>query len=382
LIDATLINLCAEHPAHLLDPSTGCPATEDTLSRVLPPSLARMELTTEPKIPIPPELAELYSKFRPTPLMEAERFAEALGTDCRIYVKDEGTTPSGNHKANSALWVAYHCARDGVGTLATETTGNWGVALAQAAARFDLRVICFLDAASAAARPDRAAMMRDAGADVMVVGEDGDADFDPLVLSANAAIDYVREMEDVWYIFGSVYNYFILPQTMVGQEALAQLGGEAPDVVVGSCGGGANLLGIAAPFLGLPGVDVVCAESEHCPIVSAGVLGDYSIDDRNFYPRLRTYGLDRLLGSEYIGGLGSTIVAAPVAAFHRQGDLTTRTFTSAEAVKAARLFEESEGRAVALETGYQLAAVVAEAKARAGQRILVNISSTGHSRFA
>lgn len=382
MIDVPLINLSAEHPARLLDPVTGRPATEETLSRVLPPRLARMELATEPTIPVPPELAELYGTFRPTPLFKAERFAEVLGTDCAIYVKDEGTTPSGNHKANSALWVAYHCALDGVGTLATETTGNWGVALAQAAAEFDLGVLCFLDAASAAARPDRAAMMREAGAEVRVVGDDAGADFDPLVLSANAAIDHVRAMEDVWYIFGSVYNYFILPQTMVGQEALAQLDGEAPDVVVGSCGGGANLLGIAAPFLGLPGVDVVCAESEHCPVVSAGVLGDYSIDDRDFYPRLRTYGLERLLDSEYIGGLGSTIVAAPVAAFHERGELKTRTCTSAEAVKAARLFEEAEGRAVALETGYQLAAVIAEARARRGERILVNISSTGHSRFA
>lgn len=382
MIDATLINLSAEHPAHLLDPVTGRLATEESLARVLPPRLARMELTDEPTIPVPAELAELYGTFRPTPLFEATRFAAALGTDCRIHVKDEGTTPSGNHKANSALWVAYHCAQDGVRTLATETTGNWGVALAQAAARFGLEVLCFLDSASAAARPDRAAMMREAGAEVVVVGEDRADGFDPLVLSANAAIDHVREMPGVRYIFGSVYNYFILPQTLVGQEALAQLGGETPDVVVGSCGGGANLLGIAAPFLGRPGVDVVCAESEHCPVVSAGVFGDYSIDDRDFYPRLRTYGLERLLGSEYIGGLGSTLVAAPVAAFHRRGDLATRTFTSAEAVKAARLFEECEGRAVALETGYQLAAVVAEARARSRQRILVNISSTGHSRFA
>ncbi|MEV0222615.1 pyridoxal-phosphate dependent enzyme [Streptomyces sp. NPDC050704] len=341
-----------------------------------------MELSTEPAIDIPGELLDLYGEFRPTPLFEARRFAETIGTDCRIYVKDEGTTPSGNHKANSALWIAYHCALDGVGTIATETTGNWGVALAQAAARFDLDVLCFLDTASAAARPDRAAMMRDAGAEVVVVGEEGGGDFDPLVLSANAAIDHVRAMKDVWYIFGSVYNYFILPQTLVGQEALAQLGGDAPDVVVGSCGGGANLLGIAAPFLGRPGVEVVCAESEHCPIVSAGVFGEYSIDDRDFYPRLRTYGLERLLGSEYIGGLGSTIVAAPVAHFHRQGQLATRTFTADDAGKAARIFAESEGRTVALETGYQLAAVIAEARSRSRERILVNISSTGHSRFA
>jgi tryptophan synthase beta chain len=388
MIDA-LINLSAYCPDTVLDPRSRIPITRERLEVALPPSLAELELSTDRYVPIPEEMREILATYRPTPLFEARGFAAATGGGCRIFVKDEGATPSANHKANSAYWVACHCARDGVREITTETTGNWGIALAIAAARFGIRVICFIDEASVKARPDRVRMMEEAGATVEVVAPDqADGRFDPLVLSANRAVSYTRSRPEARYIFGSVYNYFILPQTIVGLEAREQLDGVRPDVVVGSCGGGANLLGITGAFLadhvdnGTP-VEVVCAESELCPIVSKGVLGEYSIDDQDFYPRLRTYGIERLLGDAYIGGLGSTIVAAPVAAFHTGGLIRTATFSVQEAQEAGELFARTEGRRVALETSYQLAAVAAEARRRGEGTILVNISSVGpNSSFA
>lgn len=385
----TLINLSAYCPDTVLDPQSRTPATREQLEAALPPSLAALELSTERVVAIPAEIQDVFSSYRPTPLFEAREFAAALDSGCRVFVKDEGATPSANHKANSAYWVAYHCALDGVQEITTETTGNWGIALAIAAARFGIRVICFIDEASVTARPDRVRLMEEAGATVEVVSPDTvGGQFDPLVLSANHAVSYTRRRPGARYIFGSVYNYFILPQTIVGLEAREQLGGIRPDVVVGSCGGGANLLGITGAFLadridnGVP-VEVVCAESELCPVVSKGVLGEYSIDNQDFYPKLRTYGIDRLLGDTYIGGLGSTIVAAPVAAFHGRGLIRTATFSAQEAQDAGELFARSEGRRVALETCYQLAAVAAEARRRTSGTILVNISSTGpNSSFA
>ncbi|MGK5522058.1 pyridoxal-phosphate dependent enzyme [Micromonospora sp. URMC 107] len=386
MIAKTVFNLYHQFPDRVLDPVTGAPVSLDRLVEVLPPSLAAMELDTRAELPVPEDLREVFAEYRPTPIFEARRFAEAIGGGSRILVKDEGRTASGNHKMNSALWIAYHCARDGVRTITTETTGNWGLALALAGQRFGVHVVCFLDKRSADARPDREELMRRAGAEVIVVGGDDD-EYDPLVLSANEAVTYTRQRGDSAYIFGSVYNYFILPQTMTGVEARAELGDEQPDVVVGSCGGGANLLGIAAPYLaarvdGTADTEVLCAESELCPIVSKGVLGHYSIDEQDHYPKLVTYGLERLLGSAYIGGLGSTIVAAPVAAFHQAGALRTAQFSADEAARAAQLFERTEGRRVALETGYQLAGVIQEARRRPGGRILVNVSSVDRSSFA
>ncbi len=386
MIAETVFNLYHQFPGRVLDPVTGSPVSLERLAQVLPPSLAEMELDTRPELPIPADLRAVFAEYRPTPVFEARRFADAIGGDCQVLVKDEGKTASGNHKMNSALWIAYHCARDGVRTITTETTGNWGMALALAGQRFGVHVVCFLDKRSATARPDREELMRRAGAEVIVVGGDDD-EFDPLVLSANEAVSYTKDRGDASYIFGSVYNYFILPQTMTGVEARAELGDAQPDVVVGSCGGGANLLGIAAPYLAAriedgSGAEVLCAESELCPIVSKGVLGRYSIDDQDHYPKLVTYGLDRLLGSAYIGGLGSTIVAAPVAAFHQAGALRTAEFSADDAAGAAELFERTEGRRVALETGYQLAGVIQEAQRRPGARILVNVSSVHRASFA
>ncbi|AHH98870.1 pyridoxal-phosphate dependent enzyme [Kutzneria albida] len=380
----TLLNLAAYCPNTVLDPETGNPITLDRLAAVLPPSLAELELSTDPVVPVPEPLRESFARYRPTPLFEATAFAEAVGNGCRVFVKDEGATPSGNHKANSAWWVAYHCAQDGTAKITTETTGNWGIALALAAAEFDIEVLCFIDEASLRARPDRAELMRAAGARVEVVHPEDSGQFDPLVLSANHAVDYTRRQPGARYVFGSVYNYFILPQTIVGLEAREQLGELRPDVVVGSCGGGANLLGISGAFLadrlaGSDGPEVVCAESELCPIVSKGVLGQYSIDNQGFYPKLHTYGLERLLGADYIGGLGSTIVAAPVARCHAEGLIRTTTVSIGQAQAAAALFARTEGRRVALETGYQLAAVIAEARRGPGRSILVNISSIGQA---
>ncbi|GAJ24087.1 unnamed protein product, partial [marine sediment metagenome] len=117
------------------------------------------------------------------------------------------------------------------------------------------------------------------------------------------------------------------------------------------------------------------AESEKCPILTKGKKGLYSIDTLKYFPLIKTYGLDGLVNSEYIGGLGSTIVSSAVAEFHSKGIIKARTFTSSQAKDAAKKFYKSEGKWVALETGYQLAGVVEKARENSGKIILVNISS-------
>ena len=65
-----------------------------------------------------------------------------------------------------------------------------------------------------------------------------------------AISDAVRDAAsraDSHYSLGSVLNHVLLHQTVIGQEAKAQLAlaGEAgPDIVIGCCGGGSNLGGL------------------------------------------------------------------------------------------------------------------------------------------
>jgi tryptophan synthase beta chain len=347
----------------------------------MPSALMSLETERNAMIPIPAEVLRVYSRFRPTPLFRASRFEDALGTTCQIFIKDESATPTGNHKANSSYAIAYLCASDGIRELTTETTGNWGVALSMAAKEFGLESLCFLDETSDTQRPQAKNCIKEHGGKVVIVKGDNHHR-DLLQLSADAAIEATRQLTDAAYIFGSVYGYFVVPQSIMGLEARQQLAslGKYPDVVVGSCGGGANLLGIAAPFLvdrltNASEVRVVSAESEKCPILSCGRPGVYSVDSGGYYPSIATYGLDGLIDDEYIGGLGSTIVASAAAHFHREKLIEAYVLRSTEALQAAHLFWQTEGVRVALETAYQLAAVVRESKLMDQGVILANISS-------
>lgn len=361
----------------------------DDLSAILPPSLAETELSRERRIAIPTDLQALYRCYRPTPLFRAREFEKAIGTDCEIYIKDEGATPSGNHKVNSALYICHMCARDGVKVLTTETTGNWGIALAKAAKELGIHVVCFMDAESHRVRPDRKSTMENAGATVVIVELDS-THGDLLSLSADAAIQHTQQLEDAAYIFGSVYGYFLTPQSLVGLEAKSQLAGLSihPDIVVGSCGGGANLLGISAPFIeehveNRHQVQIFSAEAAACPIVTKGVFGTYGIETLGGYPLLETYGLSGLVNDgNYIGGLGSTIVASAVAHFHQQGIIKGSTFTADQAEHAGNLFRKSEGRRVALETCYQLAGIIQCCQYIHRGTILTSISSVPENEAA
>ncbi len=81
----------------------------------LPSGLIAQEVSTEPYIEIPEVVRDIYSMWRPAPLIRARRFEQALNTGAHIYVKYEGVSPVGSHKTNSAVAQAYYNSVDGVG---------------------------------------------------------------------------------------------------------------------------------------------------------------------------------------------------------------------------------------------------------------------------
>lgn len=381
MVNKEYVNINSYFDYELVDPKTKKLFRINELSNVFPESIAELELSTKKVIKIPKKVLDTYSKFRPTPLFRAKNFEKAIGTNCEIYIKDEGSTPTGNHKVNSAYLIAYLCKKDGVKTITTETTGNWGIALAIADKKFGLKTICFIDYESNKKRPDRKKVMEKLGAEVIVVNQNKKYK-DLLTLSADAALKYTKKLKNAAYIFGSVYGYFVITQSIISLEAKEQLKklGKYPDIVIGSCGGGANLLGISAAFIvdileKDKKIEIFSAESENCPILTKGIRGLYSIDTLRKFPLLNTYGLKSISDKEYIGGLGSTIVASAVSYFHLKRIIKAETFSAEEAKNAAELFHKTENKWVALETGYQLAGVIKKAKQNQGKIILVNISS-------
>ena len=95
-------------------PATGEPLTPDDLAALFPKELIMQEVSTERYIPIPDEINEVYSIWRPSPLRRARRLEEHLKTPAKIYYKYEGVSPPGSHKPNTAVAQAYFNLKEGV----------------------------------------------------------------------------------------------------------------------------------------------------------------------------------------------------------------------------------------------------------------------------
>ena len=72
-------------PPPPLHPGTGQPVGPDDLAPLFPMELILQEVSEEPEIPIPDEVLQIYSLWRPTPLFRAHRLEQAVGTKSRIF---------------------------------------------------------------------------------------------------------------------------------------------------------------------------------------------------------------------------------------------------------------------------------------------------------
>src|SRR3954467_4867006 len=247
-------------PLPPLHPGTGQPAGPEDLAPLFPMALIEQEMSPEPMIAIPDAVRDAYRLWRPTPLYRARRLEQALGTPAKIFYKYEGVSPAGSHKPNTAVPQAYENAQAGVKKLATETgAGQWGSSLAFACSLFDLECEVFMVGSSYDQKPYRRSMMQTWGATVHrspseLTNSGRDQAAHPtgsLGIAISEAVEIAASSEDTNYALGSVLNHVLLHQTVIGQEAIAQLelADAFPDVIVGCVGGGSNFAGLTFPFL-------------------------------------------------------------------------------------------------------------------------------------
>src|ERR671926_1539210 len=238
-------------PAPVLHPGTGQPIGPDDLAPLFPMALIGQEVSAEREIEIPEPVRDAYRLYRPSPLYRAHRLEKAIDTPAHIYFKYEGVSPAGSHKPNSAIPQAYENKQAGIEKLSTETgAGQWGSALALACSLFDMKCEVFLVGASYDQKPYRRAMMEAWGATVhrspSDLTEAGRSQQEhptgSLGIAISEAVEVAATNEDTNYALGSVLNHVCLHQTVIGQEALAQMqmAGEQPDAVIGCVGGGSN----------------------------------------------------------------------------------------------------------------------------------------------
>ena len=387
-----------------LHPGTREPIGPEMLAPLFPMELIRQEVSTDRYVEIPEEIREAYRIYRPSPLHRATALEKALDTPARIYFKNEGVSPAGSHKPNTAIAQAYYNRQEGVTRLATETgAGQWGSALAFACSLFDLEAKVYMVKVSYEQKPYRRSFIASFGATVVaspstetnagraVLADDPDS-AGSLGIAISEAVEEAGGREDTKYALGSVLNHVLLHQTVIGEEAIRQMGmaGDEPDVVIGCAGGGSNFAGIAFPFLrdrlnGTKRTRFLAVEPESCPSLTRGEYRYDFGDTAGSTPLLKmhTLGNDFRPAPIHAGGLRYHGMAPMVSHLYDQGFLEARAYPQNACFEAAITFARTEGLIPAPESSHAIRAAIDEAldAREAGEERVILFNLSGHGHF-
>ena len=370
-------------PAPLLHPGTGKPLALEDMTPIFCEELIKQELDDETQfIPIPQEIRDFYKMYRPSPLVRAYCLEEKLQTPAKIYYKFEGNNTSGSHKLNSAIAQAYYAKKQGLKGVTTETgAGQWGTALSMACSYFDLDLKVFMVKVSYEQKPFRREVMRTYGAsvtpspsDTTNVGkkilEEFPGTTGSLGCAISEAVEVATSTEGYRYVLGSVLNQVLLHQSIIGLETKAAMDkyGIKPDMIIGSAGGGSNLGGLIAPFMGekLRGeadYRFIAVEPASCPSFTRGKYAYDFADTGKVCPLAKMY----TLGSGYIpapnhaGGLRYHGMSPTLSELYDQGLMEARTALQTDVFAAAEEFARVEGILPAPESAHAIKVAIDEA---------------------
>ena len=391
-------------PAPLLDPATGKPMTFEALQAVFCDELIRQELDNDNAyIPIPTEIRDFYKMYRPAPLTRAYCLEEKLQTPAKIYYKFEGNNTSGSHKLNSAIAQAYYAKNQGLKGVTTETgAGQWGTALSMACAYLGLDCRVHMVKCSYEQKPFRREVMRTYGASVKPspsmdteVGRKILAEHPGTNGSLGCAISEAVEVASTnpgyRYVLGSVLNQVMLHQSIIGMEAKAAMDkyGIVPDIIIGCAGGGSNLGGLIAPFMGekLRGerdYRFIAVEPASCPSLTRGRFAYDYCDTGAVCPLAKMY----TLGSNYIpsashaGGLRYHGMSPVLSQLYHDGYMEAISVEQTKVFEAAELFARTEGTLPAPESSHAIYGAIAEAmkckETGEEKTILFGLTGTGY----
>jgi tryptophan synthase beta chain len=392
-------------PPPPLNPGTKMPIGPEDLAPLFPMAIIQQEVSAQRHIDIPGEVLDIYKLWRPTPLYRAHRLEAALDLpkNVRIFYKYEGTSPAGSHKPNTAVPQAYYAKQEGVTRLATETgAGQWGSALSFAGALFGIDVKVYMVKISFSQKPYRRALMETWGAQCVaspsnetnagraILAADPDSN-GSLGIAISEAVEDAATREDTKYALGSVLNHVLLHQTVIGQEAIAQMAmaDAYPDVVIGCTGGGSNFAGISFPFvpekLNGKNIRIIAVEPAACPSLTKGVYAYDFGDTAGMTPlmKMHTLGSAFMPASIHAGGLRYHGMAPLVSLMHDQGIIEAQAVKQRDAFAAAIQFARTEGILPAPEPTHAIKVAIDEAlKAKeAGEEKTILFNLCGHGNF-
>ena len=386
---------------------SGAVATHADLAPVFADALIDQELDDETAyFEIPEPVREMYKVYRPSPLCRAYNLERALDTPARIYYKFEGNNTSGSHKLNSALAQAYYAAAQGLTNITTETgAGQWGTALAEAAAHYGLDLDVFMVKCSYEQKPFRRNIMEtfgatvtpspsattEAGRKILAAHPDSSGSLGTAISEAVERALHVPENRGR-YQLGSVLNQVVLHQSVIGlesYEALRELG-EYPDIVIGCAGGGSNLGGLIAPFMRdklrgeRPDTRFIAVEPASCPSLTRGRYAYDFADTGQTCPLCKMYTLGNgfIPSPDHAGGLRYHGMSPIVSKLHHDGHLEAVAVRQTEVFEAGERFARLETILPAPESAHAILVAMREAErcreTGEAKTILFGLTGTGY----
>ena len=397
-------NIQADLPTPLqpiIHPATGKPIGPEDLAPVFPMNLIEQEVSQQRWIDIPEEVMEKLLIWRPSPLQRAYGLEKALGTPARIYYKNEGMSPPGSHKPNTAIPQAYYNKVFGIKRIATETgAGQWGSALSFACCLFGLECKVYMVRISYDQKPYRRLMMntwgatcvpspsKDTNAGRKILEENPDSP-GSLGIAISEAVEDAVTSKDTRYSLGSVLNHVLMHQTVIGLETKKQLerfGEKKVDVVTGCAGGGSNFSGHGISFCA--GQDQWGRHHHHprrTHVLSHDDEGALCLRSRRHsrhhppcshaQPRARLHATPI-----HAGGLRYHGIAPLISQLIIEGLIEPRAYNQLETYAAGVLWARTEGGIPAPETNHAIAVVIEEAKKakEEGKEKVIVMCFSGH----
>lgn len=391
-------------PAPLLNPATLEPMKAEELYPVFCEELVAQELNdTDAYIDIPEEIQNFYKMYRPSPLVRAYFLEKALDTPAKIYYKFEGNNTSGSHKLNSAIAQAYYAKKQGLKGVTTETgAGQWGTALSMACSYFGLDCKVYMVKVSYEQKPFRREVMRTYGASVTpspststAVGrkilEAHPGTTGSLGCAISEAVEAATSTEGYRYVLGSVLNQVLLHQSVIGLEAKAAMDkyGIKPDIIIGCAGGGSNLGGLIAPFMGekLRGeadYRIIAVEPASCPSFTRGKFAYDFCDTGMVCPLAKMYSLGSgfIPSANHAGGLRYHGMSSTLSQLYDDGLMEATSVEQTSVFAAAEQFARVEGILPAPESSHAIRAAIDEAlkckETGEEKTILFGLTGTGY----
>lgn len=184
------------------------------------------------------------------------------------------------------------------------------------------------------------------------------------------AVEAAVSSDGYRYVLGSVLNQVLLHQSVIGLETKAALDkyGVTPDIIIGCAGGGSNLGGLIAPFMGekLRGEKdyrIIAVEPASCPSLTRGKFAYDFCDTGKVCPlaKMYTLGCDFIPSANHAGGLRYHGMSSVLSQLYDDGYMEAISVEQTKVFEAAEMFARVEGILPAPESSHAIRAAVDEA---------------------